>query len=248
MSGISIQNMNGVQPYNVQFQGQPYPESAVSHKSNAGVLGGLVLSVPAAIDFLPDLRLRNKDIFEKSMREYSKDIIKEHSDLSLLLQDGELPQGYRNILKHLKDSIPDTESYRALCQKRTKIAIPAALTAILCTIGCGAIIDAVRNNKNKKITQEISSAKSPAEILGNPDVAINDEGVPYHKSNTGKRLAPIMGAICGAVSAYLNDGLVKKPMHIGCRAAAFALGGLVAGTIYDGVVDKKEKKVVNYLA
>ncbi len=249
MSGISIQAFNNLQPYNVQFRGNCTSDSNTPYrKSNTGLLGGLVLSVPAALDFLPDLKMKDNAQLEKQVSDYAKDLTKDRQDLENMLKDNRVPDFYKNFMKKINNSKLEPDAYRNLCKKRTKIAIPATLIAMGSTIGCGAIIDAARNKKAAKTANQIASAKNAQEIINNPNIEITDEGIPYHKSKTGKRLAPIFGALCGGLSAYLNNGYATKPMNMTGRAAAFGLCGLAAGTIYDGIVDKQEKKSINYLA
>ena len=250
MSDFSIQPVGSVQPYNNAYQSRQSSagDNSQRYKSNIGLLGGTALGLAATLDFLPDLRMKNADFFADHMKNYAKDLIKEHQDLDQLIQKGQMPEGYRNLLKKVRESIPDAEAYKAICQNRIKIAVPAAAAALGCTVASGLIIDAVRNKKAKEVNAKIDSAASAKQLKCNSNVGFMDDGTPYFKSNTGKKLAPVLAGLCGVASAYLNGGAAKHPVNIIGRSLAFALGGLVAGTIYDGVSDKHEKESLNYLA
>lgn len=248
MSDLAITSVNSIPNYNVQFMGNSQPDCTQYAKSNVGLIGGTILSVPAALDFLPDLRLRNTEYFNENINNYAKEIAKEHKDLGVLIKDAQLPESYRNMLKKMKDSILDVNDYKALCKKRSEIAVPATIAAVVCTIGAGALIDSVRNKNAGKTSAQISSAQTAQDICNNKNIAISDNGIPYYKSNTGKKLAPILGAACGVISAYLNDGLAKNPRNMILRGLIFALGGLAAGTVYDGITDKHEKERFNQAA
>ena len=244
MSDFSVQQVSQVQSYDTQQVTPTVPY----YKSNVGVKTGAILSIPAVIDFLPDVRLKNSDYFEKTISNYQNDIEKAQKGIDEIIKDGKFPEQFNNYLKKYKDSMPSTESFRKTCLRKREIAVPATLIATGCTIGGGMLVDAVRNEKAKKTAEQINRVQNSGAEAMIRNVSFSESGVPYYESNIGKRLGIFLGAACGILSAYLNGGLAKTKTNTALRAIIFALGGLITGNIYDNIVNKKSKESVNYTA
>lgn len=248
MSDLSVQQIQPVQVYNPQFNGdQKVAVSGVPYyESNEGFKTGALLSLPAVVDFLPDLRLKDKDYFEKTVKDYADCVANTNSYIDKKLQAEGTSSAYSNILRKVKGSIPDAEAYRKTCARKYKLAIPATIIATGCTMGAGMLVDSVRNEKAKEVAEQ--AVLNQAELQNNPNVAYGVSGTPYYVSKTGRRLGGILGSAFGVLSAYLNGGMAKSAPNVGLRAFLFGLGGLGVGAIYDRTVNKKSERVVNYLA
>lgn len=244
MSDLSVQQVSPVQNYDVQ-QGAP---SVPYYKSNVGLKTGAILSIPAVIDFLPDVRLKNKDYFEKTINKYQNDIESAQKNIDAIIKDGNYPEKLNNYLKKYKDSMPSAEAFRKTCSRKGELAVPATLIATGCTIGGGMLVDAVRNDKAKKTADQIGVAQNNSAEAKIRNISVSDSGIPYYNSNIGKCLGIPLGAACGILSAYLNGGLAKTKTNTVIRAVIFALGGLVTGSIYDNIVNKKSNNALNEIA
>ena len=249
MSGYSIQQIGPMQSYNAQFQGQQMTTNTYVpyYHSNTGVKAAALLSIPAALDFLPDLRLRNNNYFENNINTYKQDSEMWKKDIDKLVREAKFSENINNQLKKYKAAIPDIEAYRKTCMRRMKIAIPATLLAMGCTIGSGMLIDGVRNSKAKETAEQYAFSAYPGAASNIRNACIAESGIPYYKSNTGKIFGIGLGAVCGVISAFLNGGMSKTSTNVILRTIAFALGGLASGAIYDNVVNRRARKAANNL-
>ncbi len=241
MSDLSVQQVSPVQNYDFQ-QGTP---SVPYYKSNVGLKTGAILSIPAVIDFLPDVRLKNKDYFEKTIDKYQKDLESTQKNIDAIIKDGNYPERFNNYLKKYKDSMPSTETFRKTCSRKGELAVPATLIATGCTIGGGMLVDALRNEKAKKTAEQIGVAQNNGAEAKIRNISVSDSGIPYYKSNIGKCFGAPLGAACGILSVCLNGGLAKTKTNTVIRTIIFTLGGLVTGSIYDNIVNKKSEKALN---
>ena len=76
-------------------------------------------------------------------------------------------------------------------------------------------------------------------------MSVSDLVNPYYKSRIGKCSGVPSGAACGILSAYLNGGSAKTTSNIVVRTLIFAIEGLVTGSLYDNIVNKKSEKAPN---
>jgi len=243
MSELTVQP---IQAYDLSFSSQQNRKSDVPYyKSNLGVTTGALLSIPAAIDFLPDLKLRNSDNFEKTILKYEKDLENGKNDIDKIIADKEIPEFYKNFLKKYKTTLPDAQAYRKICERRSKIAIPATLIATGCTIGGGALVDAVRNKKARETAEKVAYVQNEGAAVNIRNASVAQSGMPYHRSAAGKALGPLLGAACGALSAYLNGGTAKNKINLIFRIIGFTAGGFATGSIYDNIVNKRAERVAN---
>ena len=246
MSDLSVQSVNMGQGYgSQQSRNQSFTENAVPYyESNIGLKTGAVLSIPAVIDFLPDLRYKNANYLEKSVENYRRETDLSKKNIDRLVHENKLPDGCNNILKKVQSSIPDAEAYKNICTRRCKIAIPATIVAAGCTLGSGILIDSVRNNKAKEYAEQFSGMNSNLNFSAKDAMAVQS-GVPYYKSKIGKQLGTLLGGGLGIISSFLNGGMAKNAANIGFRSFMFAIGGLTIGALYDNVVNKRAEKVAN---
>ena len=249
MVSNSIQNSIQQNQYNVQFDGKKdLADNGVPYyKSDFGIKGAAILCIPAAADFLPDIRLKNADHFEKTVNESLKEIEDGKASLDKLAGNKTFKGKFDDFLLRYKKSLPDAEGVRKIWTRRCKIAIPATIAATGCTLGCGALIDTFRNKKAEQTAKQIAFEKNNGIIPTVQNSAAESE-ISYHKSKTGRQLGPILGAVCGVFSAFLNGGIAKSAVNMGGRVFLFGLGGLLAGSIYDRVTNLRAKETVNVVA
>ena len=241
MSDFSVQPISTVQNYDTQ-QGTP---TVPYYKSDVGLKTGAILSIPAIIDFLPDARLKNSDYFEKTVEKYKKDLETSQKGIDAIIKDGKLPEGLNDYLRKFTDSMPNVEEFEKICSRRSKIAVPATLIATGCTIGGGMLVDTIRNKKAKETAEQIGFAQNSGAEAKIRNLSVSEAGIPYYESKIGKYFGLPLGAACGILSAYLNGGLAKTKTSIAIRTVLFALGGLITGSIYDNIVNKKSATALN---
>lgn len=247
MSDLSIQPINSVQTGNAQFGRRNSGGGIPYYVSNVGLKTGALLSIPAIIDFLPDVRLNNAEYLEQSIENYKAETEAGKKNIGRIIKEHNLPDGCNNLLRRVQESIPDAEAYRKTCLRKCRIAIPATIIATGCTIGGGAVVDYVRNNRAKE-TAELGAKGNIEQLSASNNTQLSETGLPYYKSRIGKQLGALFGAGCGILSAFLNGGIARTAANMSIRAFAFALGGLAIGAIYDNVVNKRSEKAVNYIA
>ena len=224
--GKTVQNENGV----------PY------YKSNEGLKTGAFLSLLAGGNFLSGLRYRNPDNIKKEIGAYKKLIEDDRKNVDSILGEMNISNERREFYNKIFNKTEKVfENYEERLKRRAKIAIPAALAAIACTLGVGALIDRVRNKKAEQSANKMANAQSYDELMQNKDLKFDETGTIYHHSKTGKILGILLGAGCGIVNYLLSTGTLKKIRM--SNVGIFGLGGLIVGSIYDGNVNKKSKNV-----
>ncbi len=134
-------------------------------------------------------------------------------------------------------------------KKTAKIMAPAILAA---SIACGVAVDTVANKKHNKIanlkesndTKEILQEESRANTTRNGNV--------YYKSNTGKKLGTLLGAVTFPTAVLTTLKLMKFKTPIkqaaitsGIAATFGALGGLVLGAITDKCSNHAARKAAD---
>ena len=246
MSDLSIQSVNLGQAYNSpqNRQQKPAENSVPYYESNVGLKTGAILSIPAVIDFLPDMRLKNADYFEQNVENYRKEAEAGKKNIDKIIHENKLPEGCNKFLKRVQASIPDAEAYRNICARRCRIAIPATIIATGCTIGSGLIIDSIRNNNAKEVAEQYANMSANPNFSAK-NTMVAQSGVPYYKSKVGKQFGALFGGALGVLSALLNGGMARTAPNIGFRSFLFALGGLTIGALYDNIVNKRSEKVAN---
>ena len=242
MSTSSV-NSFSVQP--VVFKGKAVTsESGIPYyKSNEGIKAGVLLSIPAAANFLSDLKYKNPQNVEKFVDIYKKTIngiSKEVDSLAGVKNISKERDAYNKIINELKIGFDNCE---AKLVRAGKIALPATLAAVVCTVGTGALIDCARNKKAEQSANKMVNAQSYDELMQNKDLRFDETGVVYHHSKTGKGLGTLLGVGCGLVNYLLKHGMTKNAKTALLSTVTFGLGGLIVGSIYDGNVNKKSKDV-----
>ena len=244
MSSLSINSFCSQTP---AFRGKTVSNGSEMpyYKSDEGLKTGAILSIPAAANFLYGLRYKKPEVVKKEVNIYTKFLESGKQGVDAILKDNNVPNEIKELYGKIFNNFEtNIENYKKQIAKKGKIAIPAALAAVACTMGTGALIDHVRNVKAEETSKQIVNAQSHGDLVQNENIQVDEKGAIYHHSKTGKGLGTLLGAGCGIVNYFLNKGLpqnAKSSLFI--NSVLFALGGLIVGSIYDKNVNKKSKAI-----
>lgn len=125
--------------------------------------------------------------------------------------------------------------------KKLGITIPIM---ILTSLGCGAIVDKLINDKQKAFAQKLDE-NGKKEVLDTEDSAdTTRKGEVYCRSSIGKKVGTLLGAVAYPVLVKTNSAIakVKSPVGIVGGAIMGALGGLMLGAITDSVANSGARK------
>lgn len=130
-----------------------------------------------------------------------------------------------------------------------------ALGVAASSIGCGAIIDNLRNKKAAEIADRINEIGLKNAIRENDRIEIARSGQGYYESNTGIKYGGLLGAGLGAISGALlsSSKEFKKNLEaqrqslsllggIAGVAILYAIGGVIMGKIADHYTNKDARK------
>ena len=124
---------------------------------------------------------------------------------------------------------------KAQSTRLKKYAIPFALIAGACSIGCGILVDHLRNKNAQKsadIIAEVGDANAP---FVDDSIDYTKYGTAYHKSKQGSKLGALLGLGCGVAHTAM---VTKKPLQV-ATLLEFALAGWLTGLITDKITNKK---------
>lgn len=161
------------------------------------------------------------------------------------LNSGNSSELTKKFLESLGEKLPD-DLVKTLDNKK-KYAPVFAMIAAAMSIGCGIVIDKIRNKKVAESANVIATSKNMNDaFMKDGNIRTNEFGQPYHHSNTGSKLGPIAGAICGLTASGMALFTAKKAssksiIGVLIDAASFALGGWGVGALYDKIVNGKAK-------
>ena len=195
--------------------GTPY------YKSNSATIAGGVMAVPAALTWLANIN--KKDLAQdKNIEEVTKNPeMKKQAD-SFLKMFG-IENSFEEVLKE--------ENKRN--QRLKKYAIPFAIIASGLTLGCGILVDHLRNKKAQETAEQVRQKGIKKTLIEQDRVAISNKGRAYYESNQGRKWGALLGAGCGIVATLMQNGKNSKLAHILTGAATYAFGGWLMGTIAD---------------
>ena len=118
-----------------------------------------------------------------------------------------------------------------------KYAVPFALIAAGCSIGCGVIVDYLRNKGAKNHADAQVQGLTPPPGFDN-NIEFTDANTIYYKNNTGVKYGAGLGAVCGII----NSAMQKDKKGLIPSMIFYAIGGLIAGAIADKVNNNGAKK------
>ncbi len=203
--------------------GTPY------YKSNSATIAGGVMAVPAALTWLANIN--KKDLAQdKNIEEVTKNPeMKKQAD-SFLKMFG-IENSFEEVLKE--------ENKRN--QRLKKYAIPFAIIASGLTLGCGILVDHLRNKKAQETAEQVRQKGIKKTLIEQDRVAISNKGRAYYESNQGRKWGALLGAGCGIVATLMQNGKNSKLAHILTGAVSYAFGGWLMGTIADHNTNKNAR-------
>lgn len=159
----------------------------------------------------------------------------------------QLGQGveYDFVQKEIKkSSAAQAEEVAKIMEKHKKLAVPFAIIAATMSIGCGLLIDHIRNKKAAETADVIASSKNINEaFMRDENLQVNKYGLPYHHSNTGTKLGALLGGVCGlahgAMIPNIQQNATGRAFNMLTGAVMMALAGWGVGALYDKMVNGK---------
>lgn len=210
-------------------QGTPY------YKTNSGTVAGAVLAVPAGLLHLSNAKApANSEEYTNMMKKYTDSFTKMMSEAEKKEFEKEFEEGIKANKAQYDKMLEGTK-------RAKKYAIPFAITAAGLTLGCGMLVDHLRNTKAKEFADYTRQVGKKNAIMNGDKVNISNNGNPYYESNEGSKIGGLLGAGCGVVASFMNHGLKFKPQAIG-TIGMFALGGWIMGKIADSNTNKNARK------
>ncbi len=155
-------------------------------------------------------------------------------------------KAFQNILKtNVNDLGEGAEQVARALGKSSKSLFIYIPVAILTSIGCGALVDKKINDKHLKFADKLEK-EGKKEVLKNDDNAeITKQEQVYCKTNTGKKLGPILGVVLSPLLGILQTKMAGSKLNIiglVSGAVSGAIGGLILGAITDKVANKGAAK------
>ena len=199
-------------------QGNPY------YKTNAGTVAGGVMAGVATLPWLSKLRFKEIPEFDID----SKTFMKESGMEGMFKTFG---------VKDLDDALNKANKNG---MRLKKFAIPFALIAAACTLGCGMLVDSIRNKKAQKTADYTAQVGVHNAVMNGDSVALSNKGRTYYDSNTGKKYGALLGAGCGLIESIMTAGKFK-PIGL-LNMIPMAIGGLIMGAITDHYTNSSAKK------
>ncbi len=203
-------------------QGNPY------YKTNSGTVAGGVMAGVAALSWLKWLNF--KEVPE--LDDKAKAFMKESG-----LEDVYKAFGVKDINKVLNEEYKQKNKQGA---RLKKLAIPFALVAAACSLGCGMLVDNIRNKKAKETADFTAKVGVRNAIMNGDSVALSNKGRTYYDSNVGKKYGALLGAGCGLIESVMSAGKFK-PIGL-LNMIPMAIGGLIMGAITDHFTNSNAKK------
>lgn len=203
-------------------QGNPY------YKTNSGTVAGGVMAGVAALSWLKWLNF--KEVPE--LDDKAKAFMKESG-----LEDVYKAFGVKDINKVLNEEYKQKNKQGA---RLKKLAIPFAVVAAACTLGCGMLVDNIRNKKAKETADFTAKVGVRNAIMNGDSVALSNKGRTYYDSNVGKKYGALLGAGCGLIDSVMSTGKFK-PVGL-LNMIPMAIGGLIMGAITDHFTNSNAKK------
>ena len=143
-----------------------------------------------------------------------------------------------------------------LMQKRTTAGL-FSLAAVIASVGCGAIIDNIRNKNAAKAADEIRRNGLRNAMQINEHIDIGRQGTGYYESNDGAKhgwkLGAAVGLVLGAATTFTKSFQQEARLPKNAKAgtiifgilgsgAITALGGFIMGKITDHNTNNDARK------
>ncbi len=233
---MSFNINNSVQSNQQAFRGKvSKTENGTPYwKTTAGATAGTVLAVPAALLWLNKLNSpTSEEEFKKPMDKVKEIFMKNLSEA----EKQEFEKGWQ---EGLKTSAAEVEKQLKQNKLKKKMAIPGAIIAAICSIGCGMAVDNLRNQKARQTADYARKVGDKAALMQGDRVAINNRGKAYYESNEGSKWGAMFGAGCGIIHSLMSTNRGVRGIVV--PTATFALGGWLMGLIADHNANKAAMK------
>ena len=112
-----------------------------------------------------------------------------------------------------------------------------AAIAAVSSVGCGILIDYLRNKKAQETADAVKANGAKAVLMSDESVELSRKRRAYYKSGEGFKLGGALGAVCG----LMHGAMASKTFSIG-SAIILGLGGLAMGSIVDHYTNKDAHK------
>ena len=199
-------------------QGTPY------YKTNSGTVAGGVMAGVAILPWLSKLGFKEAPALDDE----AKSIMKEAGMDDMFKKFG---------LKDIDEAFKEANKKG---MRLKKYAIPFALVAAACTLGCGMLVDNIRNKKAKETADYTAQVGVKNAIMNGDSVALSNKNRTYYDSNAGKKYGALLGAGCGLIESIMTAGKFK-PIGL-LNMIPMAIGGLIMGAITDHYTNNSAKK------
>lgn len=199
-------------------QGNPY------YKTNAGTVAGGVMAGVATLPWLSKLGFKETPALDDE----AKSIMKEAGMDDMFKKFG---------LKDIDEAFKEANKNG---MRLKKYAIPFALIAAACTLGCGMLVDNIRNKKAQETADYTAQVGVRNAVMNGDSVALSNKGRTYYDSNAGKKYGALLGAGCGLIESIMTAGKFK-PIGL-LNMIPMAIGGLIMGAITDHYTNSSAKK------
>ena len=216
---LSVQNYNLTANKNMAFKGKSEDTENKPFQTHAGLKTGIVAgTIGGSGVFLEGYAAKKID-----------EIIK-------------LGGKSQNISNDTRSMMQEVVEFMNSAKKTAKIMAPAILAA---SIACGVAVDAVANKKHNKIAN-LKESNDTKEILQEETRAnTTRNGNVYYKSNTGKKLGTLLGAVTTLKLMKFKTPIKQAAITSGIAATLGALGGLVLGAITDKCSNHAARKAAD---
>lgn len=210
--------------------GTPY------YKTNSGTIAGAVMAVPAGLVWINRLTLpTTKEELEKK----SKNII------DMLTPKNTSAEEKKAIDDGVKEGLKDIEKTVEHNKIMKKRAIPCAIVAAGLTLGCGVLVDYLRNKKAQESAEFVKQVGTKKAIMEGDNLTFSNKGRAYYESNQGKKYGFGLGATCGIAEYAMLASKHNPKQNIGIllgNIVAMGLGGLLMGAIADHNTNSDARK------
>ena len=156
--------------------------------------------------------------------------------------DGSFADMVQKSYKTGAANIPD-EALKSI-EKMKKFSVPFALIAAAMSIGCGVLVDNIRNKKAAETADVVASSRNINEaFIRDENLQLDKYGLPYHHSNTGTKIGALLGSVCGVTHGLMTTASANsvkiKALYAVSSAISMALAGWGVGALYDKIVNGK---------
>ncbi len=138
----------------------------------------------------------------------------------------------------------DIESFRNMQRATKKLWITVPMCAAI-MVGCGAFVDKLINKKHADLADEIQSKPGKEILEENDNADVSRKGNLYLKTNTGKKVGTVLGAVVAPILSITSLKIAKFKIHPIIAISGVvqgALGGLLLGAITDHCSNKAAEK------